>query len=72
MANYFNTLSLGQKLDQLSKCRFMGTSRNSTFQPNVLPYVVGNGFESPSQIGSIGSKVVVFCGVTRCYQSLIN
>ncbi len=23
MANYFNTLSLGQKLDQLSKCRFM-------------------------------------------------
>ena len=26
MANYFNTLSLGQKLDQLSKCRFMGTS----------------------------------------------
>ena len=26
MANYFNTLSLGQKLDQLSKCRFMGSS----------------------------------------------
>jgi len=26
MANYFNTLSLGQKLDQLSKCRFMETS----------------------------------------------
>ena len=26
MVNYFNTLSLGQKLDQLSKCRFMGTS----------------------------------------------
>ena len=26
--------------------------------------VVGNGLESPSQIGSIGSKVVVFCGVT--------
>ena len=26
MANYFNTLSLGQKLDQLSKCRFMQTS----------------------------------------------
>ena len=26
MANYFNTLSLGQKLDQLSQCRFMGTS----------------------------------------------
>ena len=26
MANYFNTLSLGQKLDQLSTCRFMGTS----------------------------------------------
>ena len=26
MANYFNTLSLGQKLDQLSKCRFMEAS----------------------------------------------
>ena len=26
MANYFNTLSLGQKLDQLSKCRFMESS----------------------------------------------
>ena len=26
MANYFNTLSLSQKLDQLSKCRFMQTS----------------------------------------------
>ncbi|MBK85828.1 MAG: ketol-acid reductoisomerase [Flavobacteriaceae bacterium] len=26
MANYFNTLSLGQKLEQLSKCRFMETS----------------------------------------------
>ncbi|RMZ49865.1 ketol-acid reductoisomerase [Flavobacteriaceae bacterium PRS1] len=26
MANYFNTLSLGQQLDQLSKCRFMETS----------------------------------------------
>ena len=26
MANYFNTLSLSQKLNQLSKCRFMQTS----------------------------------------------
>jgi ketol-acid reductoisomerase len=26
MANYFNTLSLSQKLDQLSKCRFMESS----------------------------------------------
>ncbi|MDJ0645397.1 MAG: ketol-acid reductoisomerase [Flavobacteriaceae bacterium] len=26
MANYFNTLSLGQKLNQLSKCRFMKSS----------------------------------------------
>ena len=26
MTNYFNTLSLGQKLDQLSKCRFMDAS----------------------------------------------
>ena len=26
MANYFNTLSLGQKLEQLSKCRFMDTA----------------------------------------------
>lgn len=26
MANYFNTLSLGQKLDQLSRCRFMDSS----------------------------------------------
>ena len=26
MSNYFNTLSLSQKLDQLSKCRFMQTS----------------------------------------------
>ncbi|RLD27504.1 MAG: ketol-acid reductoisomerase [Bacteroidetes bacterium] len=26
MSNYFNTLSLGQKLDQLSKCRFMESS----------------------------------------------
>jgi len=26
MANYFNTLSLSQKLEQLSKCRFMQTS----------------------------------------------
>ena len=26
MANYFNTLSLGQKLNQLSKCRFMEAS----------------------------------------------
>ena len=26
MVNYFNTLSLGQKLDQLSKCRFMDAS----------------------------------------------
>ena len=26
MANYFNTLSLGQKLDQLAKCRFMESS----------------------------------------------
>jgi ketol-acid reductoisomerase len=26
MANYFNTLSLGQQLDQLSKCRLMETS----------------------------------------------
>ena len=26
MANYFNTLSLGEKLDQLSKCRFMESS----------------------------------------------
>ena len=26
MANYFNTLSLGQKLEQLSKCRFMESS----------------------------------------------
>ena len=26
MTNYFNTLSLGQKLDQLSKCRFMDSS----------------------------------------------
>ena len=26
MVNYFNTLSLSQKLDQLSKCRFMQTS----------------------------------------------
>lgn len=26
MANYFNTLSLGQKLDQLSRCRFMESS----------------------------------------------
>ena len=30
MANYFNTLSLGQKLDQLSKCRFMDTSEFDT------------------------------------------
>ena len=29
MANYFNTLSLGQKLGQLSKCRFMETSEFS-------------------------------------------
>ena len=26
MANYFNTLSLSQKLEQLSKCRFMESS----------------------------------------------
>ena len=26
MANYFNTLSLRDKLDQLSKCRFMDSS----------------------------------------------
>ena len=26
MANYFNTLSLSQKLDQLSKCRLMESS----------------------------------------------
>ena len=26
MGNYFNTLSLSQKLDQLSKCRFMESS----------------------------------------------
>ena len=32
MANYFNTLSLGQKLDQLSKCRFMEASE---FQDGV-------------------------------------
>jgi ketol-acid reductoisomerase len=32
MANYFNTLSLGQQLDQLSKCRFMQTSE---FQDGV-------------------------------------
>ena len=32
MANYFNTLSLGQKLEQLSKCRFMETSE---FQDGV-------------------------------------
>ena len=32
MANYFNTLSLGQKLEQLSKCRFM---QNSEFQGGV-------------------------------------
>jgi ketol-acid reductoisomerase len=30
MGNYFNTLSLGQKLDQLSKCRFMDTSEFDT------------------------------------------
>ena len=29
MANYFNTLSLGNKLDQLSKCRFMDISEFS-------------------------------------------
>lgn len=29
MGNYFNTLSLGQKLGQLSKCRFMDTSEFS-------------------------------------------
>ena len=33
MANYFNTLSLGQKLEQLSKCRFMETSE---FQDGVI------------------------------------
>ncbi len=32
MANYFNTLSLGQKLEQLSKCRFM---ESSEFQDGV-------------------------------------
>ena len=32
MANYFNTLSLSQQLDQLSKCRFMQTSE---FQDGV-------------------------------------
>ena len=32
MSNYFNTLSLGQKLDQLSQCRFMETSE---FQEGV-------------------------------------
>lgn len=32
MANYFNTLSLSQKLDQLSKCRFMEASE---FQDGV-------------------------------------
>ena len=32
----------------------------------VMPLmsVVGKGLESPSQIGSIGSKVVVFCSAT--------
>ena len=29
MTNYFNTLSLGNKLDQLSKCRFMDISEFS-------------------------------------------
>jgi len=33
MANYFNTLSLGQKLEQLSKCRFM---ESSEFEDGVL------------------------------------
>ncbi len=32
MANYFNTLSLRQKLEQLSNCRFMETSE---FQDGV-------------------------------------
>ncbi len=32
MANYFNTLSLGQKLDQLARCRFMEASE---FQDGV-------------------------------------
>ncbi|MBT8267324.1 MAG: ketol-acid reductoisomerase [Bacteroidia bacterium] len=32
MANYFNTLSLGKKLEQLSKCRFM---ESSEFQDGV-------------------------------------
>ncbi|NNK82296.1 MAG: ketol-acid reductoisomerase [Flavobacteriaceae bacterium] len=32
MANYFNTLSLGQKLDQLSRCRLM---ESSEFQDDV-------------------------------------
>jgi len=34
MANYFNTLSLGQKLEQLSKCRFMEFSE---FENGVEP-----------------------------------
>ncbi|NQX86584.1 MAG: ketol-acid reductoisomerase [Flavobacteriaceae bacterium] len=33
MANYFNTLALGQKLEQLSKCRFM---ESSEFEDDVL------------------------------------
>ena len=33
MANYFNTLSLSQKLEQLSKCRFM---ESSEFEDGVL------------------------------------
>ncbi|PTM12041.1 MAG: ketol-acid reductoisomerase [Bacteroidetes bacterium] len=36
MANYFNTLSLGQKLDQLSKCRFM---ESSEFKDGVTPLI---------------------------------
>ena len=36
MANYFNTLSLGQKLDQLSKCRFM---ESSEFEDGVAALV---------------------------------
>ena len=36
MANYFNTLSLSQKLEQLSKCRFMEASE---FKDGVTPLI---------------------------------
>lgn len=51
MANYFNTLNLREKLDQLGRCRFMERSENSTVanQQKAKIVIVGCGAQGLNQ-----------------------